>query len=411
MFNSKEFLLSNGIHLTTIHRETQISSVHVGFKMGAMYEQKNEKGICHFIEHMLFKGTKKRNNHQINQELEERAGSYNAYTDYNSTVFSITALTEELSASIELLSDMMINSTFPEEEIEKERKVILAEIKTDLDDVEQYSYKKINETAFKSGPLRHAVIGSEKTIKAFTKEKLENYYHTHYIPNQCYISVVSSLPHEQVKEMVESYYLKWMSREKTAVNVVIEKNKSTRKVSYKTNIEQSTLIYLYTFHGFSRREELALEILNYKFGESANSVLFQALREEKGLSYDIYSEIDPTEALKTLYIYTAVAEEDIEEARNAVDDCIQRIRNREICLDEKTIHLMKKVLKTAVASIMEDSESLGNYVLHQKIMGKKIDAFVEDMKELDNIHANEIYEVAEKIFNEPTVHTLLNRKK
>jgi predicted Zn-dependent peptidase len=320
-------------------------------------------------------------------------------------------LTEELKTSVELLSDMVINSTFPRDEIERERKVILAEIKTDLDDVEQYSYKKINETAFKRGPLRHTVIGSEKTIKVFTKEQLENFYHTHYTPNQCYISVVSPLPHEQVKEVIESYFLQWPPKEKLAVNVVIEKNKSTEKISYKTNIEQNTLIYLYTFHGFSRREELALEILNYKFGESANSVLFQALREEKGLSYDIYSEVDTTESLKTLYIYTAVGEDDIGEARSAVDECIQKVRNREICLDEKTIHLMKKVLRTAVASIMEDSENLGNYVLHQKIMDKKIDAFVEDMKELDNIHANEIYEVAEKLFNDPTVHILLNRKK
>ncbi|MBB6215699.1 putative Zn-dependent peptidase [Anaerosolibacter carboniphilus] len=411
MFNSKEFLLDNGIQLITICRDTQISSLHIGFKMGAMYEKKSEKGICHFIEHMLFKGTKKRDNHQINQELEERAGSYSAYTDYASTVFAITALTEELGPSIELLSDMIINSTFPKDEMERERKVILAEIKTDLDDVEQYSYKKINEAAFKNGPLRHTVIGSEKTIKGFSKEQLENYYKVHYIPNQCIISIVSPLPHEEVKKMVENHFLQWIPMKKTFADVVIERNRSTEKTSYKTNIEQSTLIYLYTFHGFSRREELALEILNYKLGESANSILFQALREEKGLSYDIYSEIDTTEAIKTLYIYTAVSEEDIEEARNAINDCIEKIKKKEICLDEKTINLMKKVLKTAVASILEDSESLGSYVLHQRIMGKRIDAFVEDMKELDYIHEDEIHEVAEKLFREPTVHMLLNRKK
>ncbi len=411
MFNSKEFKLDNGIELITICKETQIASLHIGFKMGAMFEKKDEKGICHFVEHMLFKGTKKRDNHQINQDLEERAGSYNAYTDYTSTVFSISALTDELGTSIELLSDMMINSTFPEEEIEKERKVILAEVKTDLDDVEQYSYRKTNEAAFMKGPLRHDVIGSEKTIKIFSKAQLEKFYHTHYIPNQCIITIVSSLSHEEVKAMIESHFAQWVPMEKAPKNVAVERNRRVVKTSYKANIEQSTLIYLYTFHEFSRREELALEILNYKLGESANSILFQALREEKGLSYDIYSEINTTEAIKALYIYTAVSEEDIQEARDAIDDCIEKIKSREISFDERTVHLMKKVLKTAVASILENSESLGNYVLHQKISDKRIDAFIEDMKELEYIHGDEIHQVAEKLFNDPTVHILLSRKK
>ncbi|KXG74696.1 M16 family metallopeptidase [Thermotalea metallivorans] len=411
IFNSMEQTLENGIQLISIKKDTRIFSFHVGIRIGAMYENIEEKGICHFIEHMLFQGTKKRNNHQINQALEERAGSYNAYTDYVSTVFSITALAEELESSVELLSDLITNPTFPEKEMEKERRVILTEIKTNLDDVEQYSYQKVNEIAFTHSPLRYDVIGTEDTIRRFTKNQLEAFYHTHYIPNRCIISVVSPYDHDTLRILVEKYFGNWRKKEGAPQQIVVEKNRPVEKKSYKSNIEQNTLIYLYTFYGLTRKEELALEILNYKLGESANSILFKALREEKGLSYDIYSELDATEGIKTLYIYTAVGEEDIWEAKKIIEDCIAKIKGREIHLDKQNITHMKKVMKTAVASILEDSEGLGHYVLHQKITGKKIDAFVEDMEELDHIQMDDIYWVAEKVLANPTVHILMGRKK
>ncbi|QEK11879.1 insulinase family protein [Crassaminicella thermophila] len=409
-FNSKEYELKNGIRLITIKKDTHIASIHVGIHIGSMYEQKHEKGICHFIEHMLFKGTNKRDNNRINQDLEERAGSYDAYTDYTSTVLAITALSEELEASTELLSDMIINSTFPKEEIDKERKVILSELKTSMDDVEQYSFNKINEVAFKKSPLRYDILGSEKTIKSFTKEQLENFYHDHYIPNKCIISVVSPFSHDIVKKMIEKYFNNWEKREEKNVLVSVEKNRNIEKVSYKRNIEQNTILFLYTFYGLTRKEELALEILNYKFGESANSILFRALREEKGFSYDVYSEIDVTEFIKTLYIYTTAEEDDIWKAKKVIEDCITKIKNKEIYFDDKHITHMKKVMKTGIFSILEDSQALGNYVLHQKMMGRKIDVFIDDIKELDDIKGDDICKVAQKVFCKPTIHILLNKK-
>jgi predicted Zn-dependent peptidase len=408
-FNSKEYKLENGIQLIAIKKDTHIASIHVGMKVGAMYENVNEKGLFHFIEHMLFKGTHKRDNHRINQDIEERAGSYDAYTDYTSTVFSITALSEELEASIELLSDMMMNATFPEEEIEKERKVILAELKSDIDDVEQYSFLKINEMAFEKSPLRYDVLGNAKTIKSFTKKQLKDAYEKNYIPNECIISVVSPFDHELVKEIIERYFKYWGKGEAHRNSILIEKNKNVEKISYKKNIEQNTLLFLYTFYGLTRKEELALEVLNHKLGQSANSILFRALREEKGFSYDVYSEVDVTENVKTLYIYTTAEEEEIWEAKEVIETCIRKIKNREIDFDEKNITHMKKVVKTAVASMLEDSEGLGDYVLQQKMMNRKIDAFADEMKKLDYIQAADIYNVAEKVFCAPTIHILLNK--
>lgn len=410
MFDGKQKVLPNGIKLVTIKKDTQIAAIHAGIKIGSIYEKTNEKGISHFIEHMLFKGSKNRTNEKLNEELEALGGEYNAYTDNTSTVYSVTALSEELERSIELLSDMLINASFPNEEIEKERDVILAEIRTSKDDIEDYSFKKTNEIAFDKSPLKYETIGDEKNIKKFDREKLINFYEKYYVPNNCYISIVSPFNHEEISNMVWKYFKDWMWKEFKREEVITENNIPCKKVSYKKDIEQSTIIYLFTFHNVNKEEELALRILNHKFGESANSILFRELREERGLAYDVYSDLDLTSNVKTLYIYTAVSEESIEETIKVIDDCMDRIKNEKIVFDDSTIKLMKKVLKTAVAFTLEDSTDIGNYVLHQIIDDEDIYKFVSDMNKLEQIKKKDIYDVAKLVLKEPTIHILKKQK-
>lgn len=407
--NAKEYVLENGVMVVTIKKDTKLSSVHIGLKVGSLYEGLEEKGICHFIEHMLFKGTKKRDNNKINQDLEETAGGYDAYTDYLSTVLSITALCDELESSIEVLSDIIINSTFPQEEIEKERKVILTEIKASIDDVEQYSYRRVHELAFDKSPLKYDVIGTEESIKKITRERLLSFYSSYYIPDRCVISIASPYEHDYVKEIVEKYFDKWGKADTKEIKILEERNQSVEKISYKNNIEQNTLIYLYTFYRLTRKEEIALDILNHKLGESPNSILFRALREERGLAYDIYSQLDTTDWVKTLYIYTAVDEKDIWKSKKIIDECIDKIKMGEIKLEERDISIMKKVIKTSIASLLEDSQGLSSYALHQKLMNKKIDGFMEDLKILKHIDEKDIYKVAQKVLVNPTIHILMRK--
>jgi len=407
IFDEALQVLQNGIKLITIKKDTQLASLHVAIKIGGLYEKEDEKGISHFIEHMLFKGTKKRNNEKLNNDLEQRGGEYNAYTDYTATVYSVTALRDELEESIDLLSDMIQNSTFPNSEIEKERGVILAEIRTSKDDVEDFSFRRVNQLAFPSSPLRFDVIGEEKIIKSFTKKQLVNFYKKYYVPNNCYISIVSPFNHEDVLEMVNKHFENWKRRLFEREKVTFEENHPCKVTSYKKEIEQSTIVYAYTFHNLNRQEELELKILNHNLGQSANSILFRKLREEKGLAYDIYSEMDTTSSVKVLYIYTAVSQESVEETLKAMDECIEDIISENIKFDDNTISLMKKVLKTSVVSTVEDTTDLGNYVLHQTIDEENIYEFLEDMKNLEKIKKEDIYKVSRLVLINPTIHILL----
>ena len=405
-FDVKKHKLENGLELITIKKDTQISSINIGVKVGALNESLNEKGISHYIEHMLFKGTENRTFQKLNDDLEALGGEYNAYTDFSQTVYSISCLEEELKSAIEILSDMLICSKFPEEEIEKERGVILAEIRSSKDSVEDFSFKKINEVAFKNSSLRYDVAGLDENVKSFTKKELYEYYKKYYIPNNSLITMVSSLSHEEAFEEISKHFSKWEPKERIELVVKDEKNRNIKKVTTKENIELCTIIYLFTFYDLDKNYELPLRILNHRLGESANSLLFREVRENRGLAYDIYSHLDITENVRTLYVYTAVDEEDIDDAANAIEEIFKDIKFRNIIIGENDLNVMKKVHKTAVISTLEDSVELCSYILSQSLEGEDIFEFLKDMDRLNTITADEIYEVANKVLNDPTIHIL-----
>ena len=405
-FDVKKHKLENGLEVITIKKDTQISSINIGVKVGALNESLNEKGISHYIEHMLFKGTENRTFQKLNDDLEALGGEYNAYTDFSQTVYSISCLEEELKSAIEILSDMLICSKFPEEEIEKERGVILAEIRSSKDSVEDFSFKKINEVAFKNSSLRYDVAGLDENVKSFTKKELYEYYKKYYIPNNSLITMVSSLSHEEAFDEISKHFSKWEANEKIELVVKDEKNRNIKKVTTKENIELCTIIYLFTFYDLDKNYELPLRILNHRLGESANSLLFREVRENRGLAYDIYSHLDITENVRTLYVYTAVDEEDIDDAANAIEEIFKDIKFRNIIIGENDLNVMKKVHKTAVISTLEDSVELCSYILSQSLEGEDIFEFLKDMDRLNTITADEIYEVANKVLNDPTIHIL-----
>ncbi|VYT83717.1 insulinase family protein [Clostridium paraputrificum] len=409
-FDVKKHYLDNGLEILTIKKDTQIASINLGVKVGAIYESLEEKGISHFIEHMLFKGTNKRNNEELNDELESLGGEYNAYTDYNSTVYTISCLSEELENACILLGDMITSSNFPEEEIERERGVILAEMRTSKDDIEDLSFKRVNEVAFNSSPLRYDVTGLEEVVKGFKREDIEKFYKKYYTPKNSLITMVSSLEHEDAKELISREFSNWQGEEEVEHPVICEDNIPLRKVSYKNDMEQSTIVYLYTFYHLDKNDELALRILNHRLGESSNSLLFREVREKKGLAYDIYTHLDMTKNVKTLYIYTAVSDEDVEEAIRAIDETLNNIVNGKVEIGHKDLAIMKKVHKTAVISTLEDSAELCNYILHQELEGEDIYEFVKDMEGLNNLNRDKIYKVSKLVLKDPTIHILTSPK-
>ncbi|MBE6053797.1 MAG: insulinase family protein [Clostridium sartagoforme] len=405
-FDVKKHFLDNGLEVITIKKDTKITSINIGVKVGSLYEEINEKGISHFIEHMLFKGTKKRSYEELNDELEFLGGEYNAYTDYTSTVYTISCLEDEIINAIDILGDMIINPAFDSAELEKERGVILAEMRASKDDIEDFSFKKTNEVAFESNPLRYDVAGLEKNVKSYKRNDLLEYYNRYYIPNNSLITIVSSLEHDDAFNEIKKVFSLWKPSEKKEKFISKEINVPKLVTTTKKNIEQNTIVHLYTFYDLGKDLELPLRILNHRLGESSNSLLFREVREKRGLAYDIYTSIDMTNNVKTLYIYTSVGEEDLKSAMEAIEKTIVSVKNGELAIGERDLELMKKVHKTAVISTLEDPSELCNYMLHQGLDGEDLYEFVDDMEKLNRLDINKIHEVANKVLTNPTIHIL-----
>ncbi|NOW91541.1 putative Zn-dependent peptidase [Clostridium beijerinckii] len=405
-FDVKRHTLENGLEVITIKKDTQIASINIGVKVGALYENMKEKGISHFIEHTLFKGTINRTGEELNDELEALGGEYNAYTDYDVTVYTISCLIEEFKKATELLADMIVNPTFDKNEIEKERGVILSEIRMSKDDIEDFSFKNVNKLAFNKSALKYEVTGLEENVSGFTRKKLMSFYKRYYTPKNSLITMVSPLEHDEAINLVKNYFSQWEGQKPEPINIIIEKNKEITGISYRKDIEQSTIVYLYTFNDLEKSNELPLRILNHRLGESSNSLLFREIRENRGLAYDIYTHLEITNNIKTLYIYTAVSEENVDEAKAAIEETIKSVVDGKIQIGDRDLNIMKKVHKTAVISTLEDSSELCNYMLHQALEGEDIFEFVKDMDRLNMVDILKINEVGKKVLKSPTIHIL-----
>ncbi|HFC9205434.1 TPA: M16 family metallopeptidase [Clostridium perfringens] len=405
-FDENTIILPNGLKVITIKKDTRLASINIGVNIGSLYEDEKELGMSHFVEHMLFKGTKNRSNEQLNRELEFLGGDYNAYTDYISTVYSITCLDEEFEKGIELLSDMVLNSSFDEKEMKKEKGVVLSEIKSDKDDIEDLSISRTHEYAFDKSALRNSIAGTEEHVKSFKRKQVYDFYKKYYTPDNCVIVTVSAFSHEQMQKIITDLFGKWEGKSHKKAKIIKEENKNIVKTTYKSQIEQGTVTYLYAFKEVCEKDKLPLKILSYKLAESSNSILFRELREERGLAYDVYSQMDLDENVNTMNIFTSVREESIDEVIEVIDKAILDIKNKDINFDEDMLCMMKKTHKTGVVSTLEDCSSLCSYVLVQSLAGKDITEFINSMEELEILTGEDIYRVCNKYLNKPTIHIL-----
>lgn len=410
LLNVHREVLHNGLEIIVVKKESQLMSVNLGIKIGSIYENDGEKGISHFIEHMIFKGTKKRSNAELMDDIESLGGDIDAYTDNNSTVLSVSALHTELEDSLELLADMVINSEFNKKQIDKERSVILSEIKSSYDDIEDFSYRKINEVAFEGNNLMYDVLGTEESVKNFKRSDLIAYYGKHYLPNNSSIVIVSPYEKNYVVDLVKKYFSLWQEKilEKSTFNTTLNKSFINR-IDQKDS-EQSTILYLYTSKNLSKKEELALDVLNYKLGDNSNSVLFKELREHRGLCYEVYSSLTEIDDMKLLYIYTSVNSEDVEEAIEVIEGCVEEFKKRNISMNENIFKLIKKVYKTNLATTFETCDNIGDFLLQYALKDEDIDRVFKDIREIDNMSVEEIYDVGEKILNSPSISIVLGKE-
>jgi predicted Zn-dependent peptidase len=282
--------LKNGLRVATAEMPHMMSvSVGLWIGVGSRYEPAQLNGVCHFIEHLLFKGTKKRSAKEISQAVEGIGGYLNAFTSEETTCFHARACHDRFDELLDVLLDMLLDSRFDPVEISKEREVIKEEMAMCLDEPQHHVQELLNATLWPDQPLGRPITGTEKTLDAMTRAHLVGYLRDNYVPANTLVVAAGRLRHRQVVRAVARYARRLRTADRPRFTPA-HSNQRTPKLRLFTKKTEQTQLAL-GFRTCSRQDErrYALRLLNTILGENMSSRLFQVVREDRGLAYSIYS--------------------------------------------------------------------------------------------------------------------------
>ncbi len=284
-----QLTLPNGLRIVA-ERIPHFRSVSVGLWLGvgSQYETSEQGGISHFIEHMLFKGTQKRSARQIAEVMDGIGGQLNAFTAKECTCFYAKVVDEHLPLAMDVLSDLVLNSTFDAAELEKEKGVVLEEINMAEDTPEDVVSELIMLARYDDQPLARPILGETATVSAFTREGVLDYHHKMYRPDNCVLAVAGNYDWQALVELAEQYLGAW-ARPEGALPTYLSLPPAPRVLRREKEIEQLHLCVGYPCANQGSDMLYPASVVNSVFGGAMSSRLFQTIREEKGMAYSVYS--------------------------------------------------------------------------------------------------------------------------
>ena len=389
--------LKNG--LTIVGEEIPyLKSVSLGIwiNTGSRLESEKESGVSHFIEHMLFKGTKNRSAKDIARDIDRLGGEINAFTNKECTCYYVHLLDEHINKGIDVLSDMILNSSFDTNDIDKERFVILEELKMYEDSLDDLSYDLLVENVYPNDGLGRNILGNRKTIKSLKREDILNYYNKYYVPNNAVISICGNFNFEEIVKVIEDKFEQWQEKE---VNIEVkEANYTPCFVTKNKDSEQVNIaINLKAIPEENEKEAYALSVVNNIFGGSTSSRLFQSIREEKGLVYSIYSSQTLYRKCGELGIFASTSEEYLKEVYEKI---IKEIKNiRENYITEEELEESKEQLK---GNYILSLESINSKMLahgEAMLLNNKLKKEDEIIEHINAVNMEQVKDIINKVFN------------
>lgn len=378
----KCFTLSNQIRVV-LEPISYLKSVSLGIwiKAGSAYETLELNGISHVIEHMLFKGTKTKSAKDIADITTSLGGNLNAFTSKEYTSYYIRTLDIHLEASIDLLSDMIINSTITKEDIEKEKSVILDEIDMYEDSPEDMVHEELQQYVWKDNPHGYIISGDKETVKSFTRKQIVDFKDNYYTGENIVISIAGSFNLEKVIEKLEESFGRIPSKGNTSPLIAPE----YIRCDYRKNkdLEQAHLNVAYNAISSLSEERYAFSIVNSVLGGSVNSRLFQRIREEEGMVYSIYSYGSSYDKCGLLQIYAGMNPSLIEEVMEAIYHTINEFVKKKFTLHE--LNNAREELKTELIINAESTQCRMENNAKALLQFDRMVTLDETIKELDKV--------------------------
>ncbi len=403
-FNSNS-AISSSYQKTTLHNGIRViseeiptvKSVSIGIWIdtGSRNETLESNGISHFIEHMMFKGTEKRSYKQIANSIESIGGFMNAFTTKEHTCYYARVLDEFVERAVDVLSDMVQHSTFPEKEIEKEKTVVLEEIKQAEDDPDDQVHEYFEKHLFREHPLGMQIIGTAKNVSEFSKNDLNNYVRSHYHNGNIIVTAAGNIAHAEIVRLAEKYFNKKNKEHHP------EKTTSAPKgikffQEFPKPIQQShvcTGTIAFSVHDKLRYPAL---LLNTVLGDGMSSRLFQQIREKHGLAYSVYSFMTLMEDTGVFGIYLGTDKNSVNKALQLSYSELEKLKMK--VLPQSVLHQVKAQLK---GNMMLSLESTSNRMMRlgsSELYFGEYTPLDESVKSIDSVSTEEIQHVAQKLF-------------
>jgi len=388
--------LNNGIRVVT-ERIPHVHSVSIGcwVKTGSRDEKKDENGVSHFIEHMLFKGTKRRSALEIAREIDSVGGVINASTGREFTNFYVKVLDRDFELAIDLLSDIFLNSLFSSREIERERGVIFQEIKMVEDTPDEYIQDLFNQHFFSGHPLGYPILGNYKTIVHITKSQIAEFFQASYLhPLRIIVAVAGKLSHDRVVEKIDSTL--GQIKPKKEYRTLNTPQPSSNIHIFNKNLEQVHLCLGTKGVSQTHPFRFAAYVLNVLLGGSMSSRLFQEIREKHGLAYAIFSYLSSYSDTGLLTIYAGTT-------RNKVKKVVELILNelrkfKEKPLEKKELEKAKEQLKGNILLSYESTDSRMSRLAKGEIYFGKFIPLREILSDIKRVSVEDIQQLAQQLF-------------
>jgi len=393
-------------YLTTLPGGTKIVSEFIPhvqsftlgfwFNVGARDESLRNNGISHFIEHMLFKGTKKRSAKMIAEEIESYGGYLNAFTSKEHTCYYSKGLTENLGRTFGVLSDLIQNPLFKEMHIKKEAGVVIDELKDIDDNPEELLYDKFEEIIFNGSKLSFPVIGKENNIRNFKSDDLFNFHGTNYNTDGLLIVASGNLKHDELIKLTEKYITEGKSRHRKT-----REQFQTGKVEdtfIKKDVQQVHAIIGRATYGYNDKRRIPVRFLSALLGEGSSSRLFLAVREKLGITYQINSFLNSYNDTSAFGIYFSTNQNQYARVIEIIFKEFKRLK--EVPVSEKELKKVKEYLKGGMLLSLESTTNRMMRIANSILYYDRVIPVEEYLAKIDRITAEDVQKAANELFNE-----------
>ncbi len=398
MAEYKKTELKNGLRVISVPVKNANSvTVLILVGTGSKYETKNINGISHFLEHMFFKGTEKRpDTLRISETLDKIGGEYNAFTSKEITGFWAKVDKKHANVALDWISDIFLNSKFEEQEIQREKGVIVEELNMYLDTPTAYVSELFEDLLYKDQPAGWRIVGEKENIMSFDRQKIVDYFKTHYSSQNTVACVAGDIKSGQIEKEIEKYFKKIGKKDPPQKEPVKEEQSGSEVFVHNKKTDQTHFcLGVRAFDIFDKRR-YALSLISVILGGNMSSRLFISVRERHGLGYYVHTSFDATSDTGYLVTQAGIKNDSLEKAVELILKEYKNLKEKEVL--EQELKKAKDYLRGRMALSLDATDAKASFYGMQEVMGQKILTPEQKLELIDKVSVNDIKKVAEEIF-------------